>query len=168
MPNLFSPGQEPDIDYFAALRSVQGEIDDNLSQMPKALMKLTEKQLKRYRNQLPTGEAPIMTPNNLLMFLSKKEPEPEESDPVRDIFEPEIPDKSPSPFAHILDIMKKDKPKPGGGSGGLSSRVKDVTSGRPEGIFGDRPRSGQPPISLDDLRRMRRIPKKPESILDRL
>jgi hypothetical protein len=127
-----------------------------LSHMPKALMKLTEKQIQRFKNKMPKGgDAPMMSPNDLFAFLSKKEPKPEEEVKIKYLLEPE--EMKKGAFDKMLDIMKKDPPKPQ--EGGLHSRIKSVI--QPNRIPSNL-------SSLDDLRRTRQITKREPSILDRL
>jgi hypothetical protein len=159
LSELFPPEQAPEIEYHTALKAIGGEFEDNLTQMPKALIKLTEKQLQKYKNKIPTGKAPMMSPNDLFAFLSKKDPEP---DPIQFNFGPTAIDQPKEPekqmsFARLLDIMKQTDPKPGGLAGRVGALADRVKS-RP---------STSTPLSLSDLRMTRQI-KKPESIFDKI
>lgn len=154
LPDLFPPGQTPDIEYHTALKAIGGEFDDNLSHMPKALIKLTEKQLQRYKNKVPTSAAPAMSPNDLFAFLSKKEPDTAKQD-IKLIFGPEqltAPTPKSGEFARILDMMKQSDKKPGGLADRIAQRVPIKS-----------PESTPDPVSLSDLRTIRQSKREPST-----
>jgi len=171
LPELFERDQVPNINYHAALRAIQGtRDDDDLKVMPKALIKLTEKQAKRYKGKIPAGgDAPMMSPDEIFAMLTKKEPKPEEDRRVQMILtgHPEMEQPAPGTAARtseldrIAAIMNQDKPKLKLG-GGLADRVKQIRQNTS-------PRSpDEPPPALNAPWRRRPRPVKQPSLLDRL
>lgn len=80
LPSLFPAGKAPEFDYIGAVKGLTGELDDTVKAIPKALMRLTPKQLARFKNKVPSGAAPMMSPNDLLAFLSQKDPQDREAE----------------------------------------------------------------------------------------